>query len=172
MEISIRKFNEHDILNKILWVNDKNNNEFLHYDLPLTYGNTLEWFNRIRTQNDRYDAIIEVNQEAVGIIGLLDINKIHQKAEYYILLGDRNYRGKGVAQKASNIILDYGFSRLHLNRIYLFTEKNNLVAQKLFEKIGFKKEGLLRNDIIHNRKTVDRYIYSFLASEFYSGKNK
>ena len=45
-EISIRKFNENDIHNKIKWINDSKNNKYLHYDLPLEYDKTLKWFEK------------------------------------------------------------------------------------------------------------------------------
>ena len=37
MNVTIRKFEEKDIANKIKWINDERNNRFLHYDLPLEY---------------------------------------------------------------------------------------------------------------------------------------
>ena len=82
MDVTIRKFEERDIDNKIRWINDDRNNEYLHYDLPLEYDKTLTWFNRIRDRTDRYDAVIEVNGEPVGIIGLLNIDSNNGKAEY------------------------------------------------------------------------------------------
>ena len=71
--ITIRKFNERDIENKIKWINDSNNNKFLHYDLPLEYEKTLNWFNNNKNNENRYDAIIEFNAIPVGVIGLLNI---------------------------------------------------------------------------------------------------
>ena len=49
-----------------------------------------------------------------------------------------------------------------MNRIYLFTEIENVAAQKLFEKVGFVRAGVIRQDIISHGKYVDRIAYGFL----------
>ncbi|GMG67479.1 hypothetical protein TEHMS4_04130 [Tetragenococcus halophilus] len=67
-------------------------------------------------------------------------------------------------------MLEEAYKIYNLNKVYLFTEVDNIPAQKLFEKSGFKKEGLLKEDIIYNKKKIDRYVYSFLATEFLGGK--
>lgn len=47
MKVTIRKFEERDVADKIRWINDERNNQFLHYDLPLEYKKTVEWFRRL-----------------------------------------------------------------------------------------------------------------------------
>ena len=140
MKVEIRKFQEKDIPNKIKWINDSKNNQYLHYDLPLEYEKTLEWFNRNKDRTDRFDAVIEVDGVSVGIIGLLSIDYKNRKAEYYITLGEEKYKGKGIAKLASIKLLDYAFKELNLNKVYLYTEVANKKAQILFERLGFKKK--------------------------------
>ena len=168
MNVSIRKFEEKDIPNKIKWINDSNNNKYLHYDLPLEYDKTLNWFINNKNRKDRFDAVIEVEGIPVGLIGLLSIDKKNSKAEYYITLGEPKYKGKGIAKLASKILLDYAFKKLEINKVYLFTEIENIKAQKLFEKIGFKKEGLLKEDIKNGNDLVDRYVYGICKDDYYS----
>lgn len=171
MQISIRKFNENDIHNKIKWINDAKNNRFLHYDLPLVYEKTILWFNNNKDRQDRYDAVIEVDNIPVGLIGLLSIDSKNKKAEFYITLGEEMYCGKGVAKKASNLLLEYAFNILQLNKVYLYTEIENIGAQKLFEKVGFKKEGTLKEDLIYNERKVDRYFYGITKQEYTNHSN-
>ncbi|NLN42150.1 MAG: GNAT family N-acetyltransferase [Clostridiales bacterium] len=168
--VSIRKFDEKDIPYKVKWINDKRNNKYLHYDLPLREDKTLVWFKNIKDRVDRVDFTITYNDEPVGLIGLINIDRKNKKAEYYICLGEEKYKGKGIAYAASKLLIDYAYNKLHLNKIYLYTEKNNNQAQRIFEKIGFKKEGLLVNDLIYNGKKIDRYIYG-LIFEDYKRKN-
>lgn len=165
-EVAIRIFKKEDIENKIRWINDKDNNEFLHYELPLEYHKTLEWFNKNKDRTDRLDCVIEYKEIPVGIIGLLNIDKKNRKAEYYITLGEKEYKGKGIAYKASIELLKYAFENLNLNKIYLYTEVNNIIAQGLFEKIGFEKEGILKEDLIINGKKKDRYVYATFRKEW------
>lgn len=164
--VSIRKFNENDIDNKVKWINDGENNKFLHYDLPLEYNKTLNWFNKNKENINRYDAVIEYENKPVGLIGLLNIDTKNLKAEYYIVIGEKQYKGLGIAKDATVLLLEYAYKNLKLNKVYLYTEIDNIPAQKLFEKLGMKKEGLLKADLFYNNKFVDRYIYSMCSEDF------
>ena len=144
MIVTIRKFEREDIPKKVEWINNPENNQFLHYDIPLEVERTQKWFDNNVGRTDRYDAVIEVDGVACGTIGLLSIDKKNNKAEYYIAMGETSLKGKGVSTQASKLILEYGFKKLGLNRIYLFTETGNIPAQRLFEKVGFVKEGCIR----------------------------
>jgi diamine N-acetyltransferase len=159
MNIAIRKFQKEDIPYKVKWINDVNNNKYLHYDLPLREDKTLLWFRTLGSRSDRVDYTILYNGEPAGLIGLLDIDYKNKKAEYYICLGGDNFSGKGIANKSTDLLINVAYKEYGLNKIYLYTEVNNIRAQKLFEKSGFEKEGLLKNDLFHNGKKIDRYVY-------------
>lgn len=166
MRVTIRKFEKTDIPTKIKWVNNPANNAFLHYDIPIEIEKTERWFDNNLGRKDRYDGLIEADGVSVGLIGLLSIDQKNRKAEYYILIGEIGYKGKGIAKEASRQIIDYGFHKLGLNRIYLFTETENITAHKLFERVGFVKEGCLKSDLFSHGKYVDRYAYSVLRGEW------
>lgn len=164
--VTIRKFEKTDIPKKVEWINNPENNRFLHYDIPITVSGTEKWFDSHKGETCRYDAVIEADGVPVGTIGLLDIDFKNGKAEYYIAMGETSYKGKGVAKEATKQILKYGFEELELNRIYLFTESENIGAQKMFERAGFKQEGLIRQDIKSHGKYADRFVYGFLKEDW------
>lgn len=166
MVVTIRKFQRTDIPKKVEWINNPENNQFLHYDLPLTVEKTEKWFANHESDNNRYDAVIEADGIPVGTIGLLSIDRKNSKAEYYIAMGETEYKGKGIAKEASRLILAYGFEKLGLNRIYLFTETENIKAQRLFEKVGFIREGILKQDVFSHGQFVDRIAYGYLREDW------
>lgn len=166
MQVSIRRFEERDIPNKVRWINDPLNNKFLHYDLPLETEKTKIWFENTKNNINRYDAVIEADGIACGTVGLLNIDKKNHKSEFYIAMGEHSYKGKGIATKAGKLILDYAFKQLHLNKVYLFTEINNIAAQRLFKRLGFIKEGCLRKDIVSHGEYADRFIYGICADDY------
>lgn len=170
MKVSIRRFEKKDIPDKVRWINDPRNNKYLHYDLPLNIIKTEEWFEKNKSRIDRYDAVIEVDGNAVGLIGLLTIDKKNRKAEYYITIGEPSFKGKGVALQASEKILEYAFCKLHLQRVYLYTETANVSAQRLFEKIGFHKEGCMKCDLFSNGHWVDRFVYGITKFDYIKKK--
>ena len=167
MNITIRKFEKRDIPNKVKWINDPQNNFYLHYDLPLEINKTEVWFDGNENRTDRFDAVIEVDECPVGLIGLLSIDKKNKKAEYYVTIGEQDYKGKGVAKQATIQLLKFAFSKLKLNRVYLYTEVENIAAVRLYERLGFKQEGLLVNDLFSNGRFVDRYIFGVTKNDFY-----
>lgn len=169
MIVNIREFSYSDINKKLEWINNPSNNKYLHYDLPLEYDKTVKWFNNL--SSNRYDCVIEVNNIPVGLIGLLSIDDKRKNAEYYISMGETSYKGKGVGYKATKLILDYGFNVLGLKNIYLFTEVDNIPAQKLFTKSGFNKLNRLDNNLIYNGKPIKRYIFNISRNSYYIKKN-
>ena len=169
--VVIRNFKENDINKKIKIINDSSNNKYLHYDLPLQYDKTLNWFNKIKDNKNRLDLTILYDNTIVGFIGLLGIDNTNKKAEYYICV-DSSFNGKGIGTIASYLLIDYAFNELGLEKIYLFTEEENVKAQHLFEKIGFVKEGLLKNDIIYNNRIINRYAYGILKGDYNVWNNR
>lgn len=159
MKVGIRKFQEEDIPLKVKWINDENNNKYLHYDLPLKENKTLEWYKRIKNRNDRADFTITFDGEPAGLIGLLNIEFDNLQAEYYICLGEEKFKGKGIAKKATDLLIRKADEIYGLKKIYLYTEIDNIPAQKLFEKCGFVKERLIENDLFYRGKYIDRFYY-------------
>lgn len=166
MNISIRKFTAEDIPNKVRWINDENNNTYLHYDLPLEIEKTQRWFENIKNRTDRYDAIIEADGVSVGVIGLLNIDRVNLKAEYYITLGEVSYRRKGVSYIASQQLLNYAFELLGLNKVYLNVDADNIAACNFYEKLGLRCEGIFKEDMMHRGKMIDRKRYAILKKEW------
>lgn len=166
MQVTIRKFKREDIPKKVEWINNPENNQFLHYDIPIEIEKTQKWFDNNIGRTDRYDAVIEVDRVPCGTIGLLSIDRKNSKAEYYIAMGEIALKGKGISTKATKLILDYAFKELDLNKVYLYTETENVPAQKLFEKIGFVKEGCIRDDLFSHGRFVDRYVYGICKNDY------
>ncbi len=163
MQITIRKFDKVDIPKKVQWINDPRNNKYLHYDLPLEIEKTEKWYEANKNRMDRYDATILCDDIPVGLIGLLSISD--GKAEYYVTLGENEFKGKGVARQASYLLFEFAKEKLGLHSLYLYTEVENIPAQKLFERIGFKKIGIHEKDVYNRDVLVSRYEYAIDLNE-------
>lgn len=159
--VTLRDFCETDVHNKIRWINDPENNLYLHYDIPLEYEKTVQWY-RNKNNETRLDLIIEYCGIPVGLMGLLGIDRTNNKAEYYICLGEKEYKGKGIAKSATKMLIDYGFTELGLNKIFLNVDAENIVACHLYEKCGFECEGYFKKDMVHRGQYIDRKRYAIL----------
>lgn len=162
-DIVIRKFAEEDIPHKVCWINDVRNNRFLHYELPLQEDKTKTWFKKIQNRTDRYDAIIEYRGKPVGLIGLLSIE--NGQAEYYIAMGEVAEKRKGIAYSATQTLFHYARFELGLQQLYLYTELENIAAQRLFEKAGFVRQSIVKGHAINRGCPVDCYYYTISLKE-------
>jgi RimJ/RimL family protein N-acetyltransferase len=105
-------------------------------------------------------------QEFLGIAHLEDIMFPHNRAEVGISIYDPEKRGKGYGTDAMLVLLGIGFQILGLNSIYLDTMENNERAIRIYEKIGFKRVGLLRETEYLNGRHKGLLIMDFMHKEF------
>lgn len=103
------------------------------------------------------------------LIGSIDISSIDIKnkhAEIGMAIGDKNYWGKGYGTDTVNIILDYCFSKLGLNKVYLDVWEENKRAINCYLKCGFKKDGVLRQHVRKDNKYHHKWVMSILKREW------
>lgn len=91
----------------------------------------------------------------LGSVYIRDIDRKHQKAEYGIFIGEALARGRGVGTAAARLMLRYCFEEEKLHRVYLRALSGNQAAVRSYEKAGFVKEGLLKDDVYIDGKFVD-----------------
>ena len=89
-----------------------------------------------------------------GLVELVEIDHIHRRAEYQIIVAP-DHQGKGIATRATELALEYGFSVLNLYKIYLIVDVENVGARHVYEKIGFQAEGTLRHEFFINGQYRD-----------------
>lgn len=153
MNIQLREISKNDLPEINKWRND-------HAVIDLLGNNFLyianevdeKWYENYlqsREQNKRL-AIVDLDSNIIGTIQLTGIHAVNRTAEYSVMIGNKDYWGKGVGLIASQQILKHGFDDLNLNRIYLTVLKNNERAIRLYKKLGFKEEGIQQEAIFKN----------------------
>jgi [ribosomal protein S5]-alanine N-acetyltransferase len=107
-------------------------------------------------------AICHMQDGHIGNVALQNISLINRNAEFAIILGDRSHWGKGVGELASKAILEHGFNKLNLHRIYCGTAATNEGMKKLALKLGMKEEGIRKEHLFLSGKWVDVVEYGIL----------
>jgi RimJ/RimL family protein N-acetyltransferase len=102
----------------------------------------------------------------IGNCSLHDIVWRSRKAEFAIAIGEKQYWGRGYATAATKLMLEYGFGELNLHRIYLYTFSFNNGAIRAYEKVGFKHEATLRDDVYREGKFHNTYLMGILKPEW------
>ena len=101
----------------------------------------------------------------IGAIGFSRFDRLAGTTEigYWI---DHREEGKGIMSRASKILVDYAFNVLKLNRVEIRCSTENLRSAAIPERLGFVKEGVLRQSQFIKGKLHDFRVYGLLASEW------
>jgi [ribosomal protein S5]-alanine N-acetyltransferase len=170
--IHLRALMEKDLTSSYLqWLNDEEvcrSNS--HAVFPNTEQKMRAYFDSLQSQQQHVVLAI-VHAESgkhIGNISLQNINWISRNGEFAILLGDKEYWGSGYGEEAAQLIVDYGFSRLNLHRIYCGTFEDNEGMKKLAARLKMKQEGLRREAVYKNGSYHNVLEFGVLKSEYYS----
>ncbi|MBI5447674.1 MAG: GNAT family N-acetyltransferase [Gammaproteobacteria bacterium] len=118
-------------------------------------------------QNDQIVWAICHNKDGhVGNISLQEISFINRTAEFAIILGNKHHWGKNLGLLAGKKLLEHGFYKLNLSRIYCGTSATNKGMIKLAHTLGMKHEGTRRQHLFLNGERVDMLEYGILHTEF------
>ncbi|TDL82771.1 GNAT family N-acetyltransferase [Peribacillus frigoritolerans] len=128
--------------------------------------NEIKWYQSIYEEGIgiRWGITLKDSDKMIGSCGFLNMAAKHYRAEAGFELS-KDYWGKGIASEALEAVVKYGYKHLQLERIEALIEPANLPSQKLVEKLGFRREGLLRHYEYTCGKFDDLYMYSVLKKD-------
>lgn len=123
---------------------------------------------KINKSSDKFIFTLNLTKQnkIIGITGFENILWNNGTATIYIGIGDENFRGCGIGKEALYLTMEFGFEELNFHRIQLTVLSYNTSAIKLYEKLGFKKEGTYREFIHRDGIRYDMYLYGMLRSEW------
>jgi len=100
----------------------------------------------------------------LGGVGLNFINRVHQMANlgYWVRT---SASGRGVATRATRLVARFGFEELGLHRIEIVAAVDNLASQRVAEKAGAVREGVLRKRLLIRGDSQDAILYSLIPED-------
>jgi len=98
-------------------------------------------------------------------VALFEINIYHQVAELGIVIGDKNFWGRGVATEVITKLIEYAFDNLNIQRISAEVEEKNIPMVKVFEKVGFEQDGIFKQARIKNRQRINVLHFGILKQK-------
>jgi len=153
------------------WLNDLEITQYLQlYQSVINVENEKEFLEKLSKEHT-YSIIDNVTNELLGNCGFFNLNHINQTAEAGIVIGNKNYLGKGYGTEALTLLLDYGFKALNLHNIKLDVYSFNERAMKSYEKAGFKIIGKRREALLRGKERHDIIYMDILSHEFYENGN-
>lgn len=162
--MGLRLHAEKDIPFRVKWFNNPTVKRFVDdaSTKKATIKSEREWFKRYRKNpTKKFFTIIE-SGKPIGIVGLTKIDKANRNAEVFIMIGEDSARGKGYGTQAVRQLIDFGFGKLKLHRIFLYVYADNKAAIGCYKAAGFRKEGILRDRALFGKRYRDEVIMSIL----------
>lgn len=98
----------------------------------------------------------------IGYVQISGIDPIHRSADIGICIGDAAHRGQGMGREALELAITYCWNSLNLTRIALSVFSANQPAIDVYTKLGFEREGLLRQARFIDGEWVDRVLMARL----------
>jgi RimJ/RimL family protein N-acetyltransferase len=98
-------------------------------------------------------------------VGLSSISAEHRKAELGFWLTPPLW-GQGIMTEAARAVVRFGFEELALNRIFAGHFEGNHASRRVQKKLGFRYEGVLRQDVVKDGRPVDHVMMALLREEF------
>lgn len=175
----LRPLEEADIPTCLRWINDPEITRTLATFRPWNELREREWFQGLYKDEHNIGLAIALkeNDKHIGNIGLHGLDWKNREAELGIMIGEKDEWDKGYGSEAISLMLEYGFERLNLHRIYLRVYEHNPRAQRCYEKAGFRREGVMRESVFNEGRYWDTIFMGILEREWRelratSGKGK
>ncbi|MCI4371068.1 MAG: GNAT family N-acetyltransferase [Thermoplasmata archaeon] len=158
-----------DLRRCVKWFSDPQIIYFLGRNSPVTLAEEERLFRDYERRTDEHIFAIEVDGVHIGNLGLHKIERAHRKADVGIVIGESDYWSKGYGTEAMRVALRYGFEVLGLNKISLDVLEYNERAIRTYERLGFRREGLHREDVYKDGRFVNVIRMGILARELGEG---
>ncbi len=143
--------------NWLPWVDSITSPFHFHIIIP-------QWLKQFQDHNG-FQLGIHYHHKLVGMIGLHSIDWYNRQTSIGYFLA-QDYEGKGIMTRSVSALLHYIFNYLHLHRVEIRCGTNNKKSCKIPERLGFQKEGVVRDGEFLYDHYHNLIIYSILSQEW------
>jgi RimJ/RimL family protein N-acetyltransferase len=102
----------------------------------------------------------------IGVCSIQGIDYLNKKAEIARFLWDKDSVGLGFGTEILNYLIQFSFNKINLNKISMSSVSSNIAAKKSCLKVGFKLEGILREQFYTDGKYLDVNYFGLLKGEY------
>lgn len=171
-KIILRPYRESDMEPLFEGVNEPVGRKLTGTQVDFTHAEVERYLQRQIAADDdsRASFIIALPDDSrpVGEVVINQIDRVNNNANIRIAIFSPQDYGSGFGTEAMRLMVDYGFRTLKLHRIELDVFMFNPRAVHVYEKIGFKREGVLRDVMFYDDEYHDAIIMSILEHEWFA----
>ncbi|MCP1308417.1 GNAT family N-acetyltransferase [Paenibacillus tyrfis] len=167
--IYLRPIEMDDLDDYYAYLSDPTTSRFTGTQKVFSRQTAASWIENIsKPDGSRVDLMIvsQATDRLVGEVVLNDIDPVNRSANIRIAIAGQANQGKGYGTEAMLLMLHYAFGTLNLHRVELSVYAFNDRAIHVYEKLGFKREGVQRDSLYWDHQYHDAIIMSILEHEF------
>jgi diamine N-acetyltransferase len=147
------------------WINDERIGAFNGPRVPVSLREQAAWFDRVARDDRKHKLVIaDAEGHKAGLVSLHDLDHRHQNAEVGVYVAPE-FQGRGLARDALRMLLRFAFGELNLHRAHARIHGFNERSMRLFEGLGFQREGVLREHAFCGGRFVDVHLFALLRGE-------
>jgi RimJ/RimL family protein N-acetyltransferase len=157
----------------IKWTNDWRVRKYARDILPVRVEDIKKWFEASERRTSNYIGFTIWHKKDEKPIGMADVSLIdwvNGWANIGILIGEPTYWNKNIATEATELLIDYAFNELNLNKLQACAATENIGSWSVAEKLGFIFEGLGKQDMYVDGKYLDEKRYCLLKEDWLKSK--
>lgn len=166
--VTLRPLAESDVDSIMTWVNRPEivGNLAAFSGAAMTRDQELEWVKRTIAGNDRvFSAFAADDDRYLGQVGIHQIHTRSKVGRLGAVIANKGEMGKGYGSAAITAVMDRAFGELGLHKLWLMVFRTNERGQRLYHRLGFVDEGILREEYFHEGGWHDMVRMSKLARE-------
>lgn len=167
-KIYLRPLEREDAALFVTWLNDAEVTDTLNLFRPIDLASEEEFIATIpKSEHDFVFGIaVKATDQLIGTTGLHDVDWKNRHANFGINIGAKHEWGKGYGTEATALTVRYAFETLNLHRVRLLVFETNERAIRTYEKVGFRREGVLREDRFHAGRYWNTITMAMLRTEW------
>lgn len=104
--------------------------------------------------------------EFIGFSHIAFIDNYSKTCRIGIVIGEKQYWNRGLGTAAMRMMADFCFTDLGLNRITCEVYETNPRAWHMLESVGFKREGVLRENVLKEERFINEFVYGLLRHDY------
>lgn len=156
------------------WQNDPKVRHYARQAMPSILEDLKNWFEPSPQRGAR-DAVFftiyhKKDKHPIGTIAFVRIDWINRNALVFGIIGEKEYWGKGIVVEAAKLLINYGFTELNLHKINARVFDPNKRSLRAAEKIGFKRVGIMKEQLYVDGEYVDEHLFSLFKKDWIEKK--
>ena len=163
--ILLERLDIHHISEEYLnWMNDYEVVKFTESRYMVhTIESLKDFILHVNNESNYCFAIVDIQSgKHIGNIKIGNIHPLYKYADVGLIIGNKNFYGKGIATEALKLCIEFAFKELKLHRLWAGIYDVNIGSIKAFEKAGFVREGCEKEKYLFEGKRINSYIYGIV----------